>query len=75
MSDKTRVPQWIKVIGLIGGGVGAVAATIATGGSALVAVLVGIGAVTSGASALYMPAPEPKAKMRKGQLVDKEDPR
>jgi hypothetical protein len=75
MSDKTRVPQWIKVIGLIGGGVGAVAATIASGGSALVAVLVGIGAVTSGASALYMPAPAPKTKMRKGQAMDDENPK
>lgn len=70
-----KVPQWIKVLGLIGGGVGAVAATIASGGSALVAVLVGIGTVTSGAAGLYMPAPGAKKTAGKGQAVDDEDPK
>lgn len=71
-----RVPQWVKVLGLVGGGLGAVGATIASGGSVLVAVLVGLGTVTTGASALYMPPPQgKKAKMRAGQAVDSEDPR
>lgn len=70
-----RVPQWVKVLGLVGGVAGAVGATIASGGTVLVAVLVGIGAATTGASALYMPAPHTKTKMRKGQAVDAEDPK
>ncbi len=71
-----KVPHWVKVIGLIGGGVGAVAATIASGGTTLVAVLVGVGTITSGAAGLYMPQPQgKKKKMRPGQAVDDEDPR
>jgi hypothetical protein len=69
--SKNRVPQWVKILGLVGGGIGAVGATIASGGSVLVAVLVGLGAVTTGASALYMPAPG----AGKGQAVDAEDPK
>jgi len=60
-------------MGLVGGAVGAVAATIASGGTLTVAVLVGVGALTSGASALYMPTP--KGKAGKGQAVDAEDPK
>lgn len=74
MGNDPRVPQWIKVLGLIGGATGAVAATIASGGTALVAVLVGVGALTTGASALYMPAPRPKSA-GKGQATDDEAPR
>ena len=70
-----RVPHWVKLLGLVGGVAGAVGATIASGGTALVAVLVGIGAATSGASALYLPAPKQTPRMRTGQAVDKEDPK
>lgn len=65
--------KWMKVLGLVGGAVGAVAATLASGGTTTVAILVGLGALTTGASGLYLPPPKKSAG--KGQAVDEESPR
>lgn len=66
--------NWIKVLGLVGGAAGAVAATIASGGTMTVAILVGVGALTTGASGLFLPPPKGKSA-GKGQIADVEDPK
>lgn len=65
----------IKLLGVVGGVAGAVATTIASGGTVLVAVLVGVAAATTGLGALYIEPPKGKAKMRAGQQVDTEVPK
>lgn len=66
--------KYMKVLGLVGGAVGAVAATLASGGSITVAILVGVGALTTGASGLYLPQPGKKTA-GPGQAVDDEIPK
>jgi hypothetical protein len=58
----------LKALGVVGGITGAIAATLASGGTVGIAILVGLSTGATGASALFMDKPEKKeTKLRRAK--------
>lgn len=67
--------QFAKGAAVVGGMIGAATTVLASGGTALVAILAALAAGTTGVGTLYMEPPGKKKTAGKGQAVDYEIPR